>query len=592
MEKYAECVTRWLTDEGYTHCFFVPGGNSMHLLDGLRKKMTCIAFVHEMSAAIAAEYFNQVSEPTKAFVLLTAGPGLTNAITGIAGAFHEGRELLIIGGQVKSSDLSDGTIRQRGIQEVNGVDLVRPITVESVRLTKPIGRFKFSEIVRRQWKSTPGPVFIEMCLDVQGAPYEDHSGTHEPPSRKALYPKLTVNDGRKLADLIGHAERPILLIGGGVDHPNVQQALPGLERLGIPIMTTYNGADRLGHDHPLYFGRPNTWGMRYSNLLVGQADLIIALGSRLGLQQTGFNWQRFAPAGQIVHIDINENELHKGHPLTDLQIAADANDVISFLAGTAWEDRFRWVEYCRNMKKALPVSEPSNSKHDGFHNPYDFLLELSSIATGDDLVIPSSSGGAFTAFYQAFLNKSGQRIVSDKSLASMGYGYAGAIGAALANPEKRVLHVEGDGSFSQNLQELATARVRNLKIKTFLWSNEGYASIRMTQRNYFGGEYLGCDIDTGLGFPNWETLGEAYGIAVTPIDPGFSSLQEFKDQVSMAGPQIFIVNIHREQTFYPKISSRITATGGMESEPLWEISPHLTANELASWGKYLPTYGE
>ena len=576
--KFSEQLTTWLAQLGYTHCFFVPGGNSMHLLDGARTRMSCVPFVHEMSATIAAEYFNETQKSSKAYVLLTAGPGLTHAISGIAGAYLEGRELLVIGGQVKTSDLATDGLRQRGIQEIDGTSLVKSITKYTERLLEPIDFRSLVTKIQKQFDDKPGPVFLEIPLDVQGAQVEPEiteSYREVPDSRKT---ELSDGDLKYVISLLEEARRPILLLGGGVarDQEFISNAI---DAIGIPTMTTYNGTDRLGSNSPLYFGRPNTWGMRYSNVLIAQADVIIAVGSRLGLQQTGFNFKGFAPNARIVQVDLDLTELTKGHPVIDRGVRSDG---LTFLRGLAenhhWTDIDSWIDFCHEVKELLPLSEETNSSHDGFWNPYDFLLEISEVASSEDVVIPCSSGGSFTAFYQAFQNKTGQVIASDKSLASMGYGLAGAIGAALANSDKRVLHIEGDGGFSQNLQELATVSVQKLKIKSFLWCNEGYASIRMTQRNYFDGKYLGCDTSSGLGFPDWHKLGDAYGIPVVELNPGFRNEPEVMAHLKADGPALFIVKIHPEQTFFPKIMSRITPNGSMESEPLWDISPKLEEN--------------
>ena len=573
--KFAEFFMSSLHGLGYTHCFFVPGGNSMHLLDGARTRMTCIPFVHEMSATIAAEYFNEVSQSERAFVLLTAGPGLTHAISGIAGSYLEGRELLVIGGQVKTTDLATNGLRQRGIQEIDGVSLVKSITNCSERLLAPISSAELTELVGKQRIGKPGPVFLEIPLDVQGANVSEDNRKGK--DRPANLDKYSVNKD-ELALLAAHlseAKRPILLIGGGVTraHDEIESAI---EALGIPVMTTYNGADRLGSDHHLYFGRPNTWGMRYSNVLIAQADVIITFGTRLGLQQTGFNHQGFAPNSRIFQIDLDSAELEKGHPKIERGIQRDALSMLKELSrDLCWKDSEDWISYCEYVKKQLPLSEVVNSSHPGFWNPYDFLIELSEFATKNHTVIPCSSGGAFTAFYQAFQNKMGQRIVSDKSLASMGYGLAGAIGASIADRKRHVIHVEGDGGFSQNLQEIATLAVQQLPVKSFLLCNEGYASIRMTQKNYFGGNYLGCDTTSGLGFPDWEKLGAAYGIPVIEVKRGFSNEPEILNHLESDGPVLFLVKVHPEQTFLPKIVSRITDEGSMESEPLWDISPKM-----------------
>jgi acetolactate synthase-1/2/3 large subunit len=587
-EKYSATIVGWLKDLGYTHCFFVPGGNSMHLLDGARSKMKCVSFVHEMSATIAAEYFNESSKLEKAWVLLTAGPGLTHAVSGIAGAFLEGRELLVLGGQVKSSDLATGDIRQRGIQEIDGVSIVKTISKTAKRLEKPVDETTFKSLVESQYDGKPGPVFIEVCLDVQGANVElkaDRSNETKEIRNRRFHDVRTA--AATISELIQTSRRPVILIGGGVRR-NEAGLIPKLIELGIPVMTTYNGADRVGSEFPLYFGRPNTWGMRYSNIVAGQADLIVSFGSRLGLQQTGFNWESFAPKAKIVQVEIDKSEIEKGHPKIHQGFNVDATDCLMGIELS--RERLKideWLNFSSLVKRYLPLSEEVNSSHEGFWNPYDFMIELSKLSTNEDVVIPCSSGGSFTSFYQSFENKQGQIIISNKSLASMGYGLAGAIGASIANIDKKTILVEGDGGFAQNLQELATISVIRPKIKIFLMCNEGYASIRMTQRNYFDGAYLGCDTKSGLGFPSWQKLAEAYEIGSTNLSHEQLTSADFEHNFNSDDPHIFFIRVHPEQTFYPKISSRINENGGMESEPLWAISPQLPPQLSEIVFKYL-----
>jgi acetolactate synthase-1/2/3 large subunit len=529
-----------------------------------------------MSATIAAEYFNESSKLEKAWVLLTAGPGLTHAVSGIAGAFLEGRELLVLGGQVKSSDLATGDIRQRGIQEIDGVSIVQTISKTAKRLEKPVDETTFKSLVESQYDGKPGPVFIEVCLDVQGANVElkaNRSNETKEIRNHRFHDVRTA--AATISELIRTSRRPVILIGGGVRR-NETGLIPKLIELGIPVMTTYNGADRVGSEFPLYFGRPNTWGMRYSNILAGQADLIVSFGSRLGLQQTGFNWESFAPKAKIVQVEIDKSEIEKGHPKIHQGFNVDATDCLMGIELSGERLKIdEWLDFSSLVKSYLPLSEEVNSSHEGFWNPYDFMNELSKLSTNEDVVIPCSSGGSFTSFYQSFENKQGQIIISNKSLASMGYGLAGAIGASIANIEKKTILVEGDGGFAQNLQELATISVIRPKIKIFLMCNEGYASIRMTQRNYFDGAYLGCDTKSGLGFPSWQKLAEAYEIGSTDLSHEQLTSADFEHNFNSDDPHIFFIRVHPEQTFYPKISSRINENGGMESEPLWEISPQL-----------------
>jgi acetolactate synthase-1/2/3 large subunit len=226
------------------------------------------------------------------------------------------------------------------------------------------------------------------------------------------------------------------------------------------------------------------------------------------------------------------------------------------------------------------VVESANTTGKAFLDPYQFVADLSAICTPDDVIIPCSSGGAFTVTLQTFDQKLGQTMISDHGLASMGYGLPGAIGAAFAAPGRRAVLLEGDGGFMQNSQELATVAVNRLPLKIFLFSNEGYASIRMTQRGYFDGAYLGCDTSTGLGFPNWDLLFRAYGISLLELGTDGLATKGFSELFDAPGPACFVLSIDPEQTYFPKITSRVTATGSMESNPLHRMSPDL-APELA-----------
>jgi len=578
---YAALLVDWLVELGYTHCFFVAGGNNMHLLNAVRSRMSWVPFVHEVSAGIAAEYFNEYGGEGRAFAMVTAGPGLTQATTALAGAFLESRELLVIGGQVKSTDLiARSGLRQRGIQEIDGVAIAAPVCVTAERLEAPISRERFVELVESGRAGRPGPVFLEVCLDVQGAPVDrrQHEGK-ETVRRGRSLPQPRTSDLERLDQLLSEAQRPILLVGGGVSRDTIAAVLPGLRRLGVPLQTTWNAMDRLGPDEPLYVGRPNTWGQRSANLVLQSADLIVALGSRLGLQQTGFNWQGFGPLAQIVQVEVDRAELDKGHPRVDLPVLADANPVLRHLtdhpAGRGWGE---WLDFCRLVRAVVPLEEAGlNTPGEGFLSPYRFAATLTELTRPGDIVVPCSSGGANSTMMQAFEPKAGQLVVTDKGLASMGYGLAGAIGAALAHPGRRTILVEGDGGFAQNLQELATAAVNRLPLKVFLFSNEGYASIRSTQRNYFDGAYVGCDVSTGLGFPDWPALFRAFGFPVRELDSTFPDDDAFTELFDARGPAAFVVPIDPEQTYFPKIASRVTETGSMESNPLHHMSPPLPA---------------
>jgi acetolactate synthase I/II/III large subunit len=572
--KYSDQVGEWLRDLGYTHYFYVGGGNIMHLTESLSNCLTGVPVVHEVAAGIAAEYFNEIAKPgQRALALVTTGPGLTNIVTAITGAWLESRELLVIGGQVKTTDLSNEGLRGRGIQEINGVELVSSITKKSVQLRAPVSAEDFKAMVSGSWTPRKGPVFIEMPLDVQAV-------TVVPEPMEAIVPpNLPVVDVSQLEEVINRynrAHKPVLLIGGGVSYQAATEVWESLLGAGVPIMTTYNGADRADGYADNYLGRPNTWGQRSSNLLIQQADLIIAVGTRLGIQQTGFNWQEFGREAEIVQVEIDPAELNKGHPAVNLKICADASDFIRRFASASLSRHDNWLSYARQVRSAVPRVEQVNTTGDDYISPYDFIVTLETLTAPNDLVIPCSSGSAFTLSMQLYKQRLGQRMLTNKSLASMGYGLSGAIGACLAaDNQRRTILIEGDGGFAQNMQEVGTAEINQLNLKMFVFHDQGHASIRMTQINYFGGKYLGCDRRSGLGLPQWEKLFTAWDVPVVHVNRGFEQDEHFLRHFNQRGLCAFVVHIDPDQTYFPKISSRITKTGSMISNPIDRMTPEI-----------------
>lgn len=588
--KFSDFFLDVLESEGYTTCYFVAGGNIMHLLNSARTRFNCVPVVHEVTAAIATEYFNKSNKNgEKAFTLVTAGPGLTNCVTGIAGAFLESRELLILGGQVKSSDLKNEDLRQNGIQEIDGVEIVKSITVKSERLTSPLYKNEIKRLINQPARK--GPIFLEFPIDLQAIEMVDEPlpGQDDFERRKAdiFFEESNVN---MVVDLVLNAHRPVILLGGGLNKSDVEEVLPKLKSLGIPIMTTWNGTEFYGADLPNYWGRPNTWGQRSANVLIQQSDVLIALGTRLGLQQTGFNWEEFCVSSKVVQVEIDQSELDKGHPKVDFPILGDAslflkNFVHAYSNLNQKKVFSEWLKFGEDVRRILPTNE-KNSFGSEYVNPYDFVETLSKLTINDDVIIPCSSGGAFTVTMQSFVTKHGQTFITNKGLASMGYGLAGAIGAAHSTSARTIL-IEGDGGFSQNLQELGTVKRNNLNLKMFIFDNEGYASIRMTQVNYFDGNYIGCDINTGLGLPNWQKLSESYGIAHVQLD-GKSNLEsELRDILASPEPMLVVLKIDPEQTYWPKISSKLTENGSMVSNPIHLMSPDLSEEVALKVFKYL-----
>jgi len=579
--KYSDYFIESLVELGYTYCFFVGGGNIMHLLESARTRIECIAVVNEVSAGIAAEYFNVANRENgrRAFALVTAGPGLTNIVTAVAGAWLESRELLVIGGQARTNLLSAGTIRQVGHQEVAGSKILQPITKISTTVVEPMSKKLIKDFVETSQKPRKGPVFLEICLDVTAMeinPENLESKNDQQIPDMAATSELELEN---IMNLLLKSERPVFLVGGGLSYLDFQKNLKFLEKWKIPVATTWNAADYLDFTNSIYAGRPNTYGMRWANAVIQQADLVVAFGARLGLQQTGFAWEDFIPVGDVIRIDIDQDELDRENPKSELLIQADAGEVLSRMIqkfDILQVNQFAsWNEKIKLIREALPVVEEATYQFEGYANPFELVHELGELLTKEDQVIPCSSGGSYTSMMQAFPQHQGQLLTNNKGLASMGYGLAGAIGSAIAFKDKRTILVEGDGGFAQNLSEIGTVANRKLNLKMFIFSNLGYASIRVSQKAYFEGNYVGCDGPTGVGLPNWISVFASYGIPAIEVNESVKNNKNFLTLLSNSGPAAFIINIHPDQSFLPKVTSRIFSDGKMKSNPIHLMDPQL-----------------
>ena len=585
--KYSDQFMDWLKEDGYTHCFFVGGGNVMHLLEAASRRFNCVAVVHEVAAGIAAEYFNETNQNgERAFALVTAGPGLTNIVTALGGAFLESRELLVVGGQAKTTDLARGTVPQIGHQEIDGIGIVKPITVASVMADRRLDKSEVLRLTHRSREGRKGPVFIEMCLDVSAMPPLEKQIREVPVKVRPTGPSKV--DMKTVQDLWLKAKRPMLLLGGGVDKSSGLNVIEKLMGLKIPMATTWNGFDRVPYEYSEYCGRPNTYGMRWANILVQSADLVLAVGTRLGIQQIGFAWDEFVGNGKIVQVDLDRNELQKGFPKLELGIQADAVEFLeAFIENLNPPTCQDWKEFISEVRFSLDKPDEANIASEGFIELHSFIRSLGDVCDSNDVIVPCSSGGTFNAVMQMFRHKVGQSVTTDKGLASMGYGLSGAIGASIANPDRRVILMEGDGGFAQNLQELGTVSVNKLNLKIFLTSNKGYASIRTTQKSYFNGNYVGCDLETGLGLPNWDKIFEAYEIPVFRFTSENLDFELIKSKISETGPQGFIIDLDPEQLFYPKVTSRVLDSGAMKTNPIHLMSPDLNDEDSKKFLKYV-----
>jgi acetolactate synthase-1/2/3 large subunit len=595
--RVADYVFEFIARQGVGHVFFLPGGGAMHLNNALfrQPQLQAISMLHEQGAAIAAEGYARTSGRFGA-CLVTSGPGATNAMTGLAGAWFESTPVMYLSGQVKRADLKGNSgLRQLGTQELDIVSVVTPISKYAVCVLDPQQiRYELEKALCVMMSGRKGPVWIDIPLDVQATEIDPGQLAGYAPDQDVQPALPDAGALRDLAVRLQQAQRPVLLVGNGVHGAGAQEVMRALiERLGIPTMTTWIGADLLEYSHPLYFGRCGTVASRGANFTVQNADLVIAIGCRMDFSITGFDRSQFARAAEVVVVDIDPAEIAKLGDMPDQAFVCDAGDFIAGLMRNTEQKTFDftpWRERCTDWKNRYPVVLPEYHDKQGFVNSYVFTEMLCDALVETDMIIPGSSGASIDTFWISAKLKRGQRAVATGGLGSMGYGLPASIGGCIGSGGRRTISVDGDGGFVMNIQELEVVRRLQLPIKYFVLNNNGYASIRASQSGYFK-QTIGCDPVSGLTLPDIGALAEAFGLPVLRVSEQ-STLQDVINQaLAMPGPVVCEVMVEPDQAIGPRITSRIGQNGQMVSSPLEDLFPFLDRDELKA-NMLIPLVGE
>ncbi len=592
--RVADYLLDTIAKQNVRDVFFLPGGGAMHLNNALlrNKDLRAVSMLHEQGAAIAAEGYARTSGKF-GVCMVTSGPGSTNAITGLAGAWFESTPVLVISGQVKRPDLKGNSgLRQLGTQELDIVSVVTTISKYAVCLTDPLRvRYELEKALHLMRSGRPGPVWIDVPMDVQATEIDPamqvgFSEAEVPSSRATTEAAAAQTAVTRVAELLARAQRPVLLVGNGVHCAGAESPLHELvDQLQIPTQTTWIGADLLEYTHPLYFGRPGTVAGRGANFTIQNADLVIAIGCRLDFSITGFNRKHFARAADIVVVDIDAAEIEKLGDMPDLKVVSDAKDFIQrlsrVLANAPTPDYADWIARCTAWKQQYPVVLPAFHEQVGYANTYVFTEILCEELEGTDMLIPGSSGASIDTFWLSAKLKKGQRAVATGGLGAMGYGLPAAIGGCIGSGGRRTISVDGDGGFMLNMQELEVARRLHLPIKFFVLNNNGYASIRASQSGYFK-EVVGCDSSSGLTLPDIGKLAHAFGIASFRISDQSDLRASIRAVLDSDGPAICEVMVQPDQAIGPRISSKLGKDGAMVSSPLEDLFPFLERAEFRS----------
>lgn len=591
--RVADYLMQALADAGAEHVFLLPGGGAMFLDDALacEKRLTPVPCHHEQACGIAAEAWGRVRESFGVCVV-TTGPGATNVITPVAGAWIESLPLFVVSGQVKRADRLGGRpLRQGGVQEVDIVPMVRTITkyAATVDDARDI-RYHCERALHEMRSGRPGPVWLDVPLDVQAAPIDAQTlrGFAPPGAAAAAAASGTTADAAlaataaRVAALIDAAERPLLLAGHGVRIAGAAKPFAALaEALAIPVATTWNALDLLPWEHPLNAGRPGVVALRGANFAVQNCDLLIAIGCRLDNIVTAFNPRGFARAARKVVVDVDANEIGKLDMEIDTAVVADAAAFVAALAVASGERppaaatrHAAWRARCADWKARYPVNDGRPFPADGEIDHYHFVSALADAIPPDTLIVTGSSGLAVEVFYTVFRNRPGQRVFLTSGLGAMGYGLPAAIGACLANGRRPMVAVESDGSLQLNLQEMATLVAQALPITLVVMNNRGYASIRNTQRNYFAGRFVGTGPEAGLVLPEPEAIAALYGLPFARVAER-GELCRLPELIAAGGPRLIEIVLRADETLAPKVAALPQADGSMLSMPLEDMSPLL-----------------
>jgi len=594
--KLSDYVVHFISEQGVKHVFLVVGGGAMHLNQslGAETALEPVCNSHEQASAIGAEAYAKVTSHL-GVCMVTTGPGGTNAVTGVAGAWLDSTPTLFVSGQVKRPDRmfdKDGRplgMRQFGVQEVDIVSIVKPITKYAVTVLDPKDiRYNMEKAVYLALNGRPGPVWVDIPLDVQASHIDD------PATLRGFDPaELEEYSGNAhlreevslLIEKLNQAERPLLFAGNGIRLARASAEFEQLRHLlQIPSVATWCAADMVPSDEPTFVGRPGSVAARGANFALQNCDLLLAIGVRLDFAITGYAPQNLAREAHTTAVDIDPAELAKLHPYIEQPICADARAFLDELLRQKDSIRLRdhsaWDARCADWKTRYPVVTEEHRSPNSLVSIFHLAEVIGSESNPSDLLVSGSSGAGIEIFLLACPTRNGQRIYHTAGLGAMGYGLPMSLAVCIGGGRRRTILVDGDGGFQFNIQELETAARLQLPVKFFVLNNNGYASIRASQTGYFGQPNIGCDSRTGMTIPNMSKVAAAYNIPSVVIENQRHLRDDVRRVLAMDGPVLIDVHVIPDEMRAPRLQSYQKPDGSFVSKPLEDLFPFLPREEF------------
>tara|TARA_B110000259_G_scaffold181205_1_gene222883 strand:- start:89 stop:1864 length:1776 start_codon:yes stop_codon:yes gene_type:complete len=573
----AEFIIKFLLKKKLKTAFGVTGGGAMFLNEAFRrqKNLNFVFMHHEQSAAMAAEAFTRITKKP-AILSVTSGPGGTNAITGVIGAWIDSIPMIIISGQVESKDMIlNSKTRQIGIQEANITQIIESITKYSVVLSKDSDvEFELSKAYKIANEGRPGPVWIDVPLDIQSKKFIKSKTVKIKPTKKNIN-KIKNNDISKSLEMIRASNRPLVLVGNGVHISSAEKKFLNFVRKSkIPFLSTWNASDLIQSNHPLYFGRPGLFGNRVANFAIQSCDLLIILGSRLSVPITGYQMKNFSPLSKKIFVDIDKKETIKRKLKTNLSII---NDVGIFLNEINKKikninQQKIWVKKLQKLKLSLE-EDNKYKKNKKYINSFRFINNLSKILTGKENIV-TDMGTSFTCTMQSFKTKKNQRLFTSSGIAAMGFGLPGIIGAYFADKKKTPICITGDGGLMFNIQELHTLINYKIPVKLFIINNGGYLTMKLMQQKNFK-KFVGADDNSGLTLPKFLKVAKSFGFKTKKLINENNLNQNLDKVIKSKHSVICEIITPPMQELVPRVQTQMNKNGSFEPAMLDNMYPFL-----------------
>ncbi len=597
--KLSDYVLKFVADLGIKDLFLVTGGGAMHLNASLaaETRIRPVCNSHEQASAICAEGYAKATNGL-GVCMVTTGPGGTNAVTGVAGAWLDSTPTLFLSGQVKRPDrMFDAAtgkplgMRQLGVQEVDICSIVRPITkyAETILVPEDI-RYHLEKAVYLALNGRPGPVWIDIPLDVQATPIDETHLRPFDPKEVAGLSNITgtsniPSEVSRVIEAFNASDRPLLFAGNGIRLARAEAEFEELRKLlGVPTVATWCAADLVPSDDPTYVGRPGSVAARGANFALQNSDFLLAIGVRLDFAITGYAPHNLAREAHKVAVDIDPAELQKLHPYLQQPICADAKAFLTELLKHKHllkpRDFKPWLARCADWKTRYPVVTDEHRKPEGLVSIFNLAEILGTEVSKEDRLVVGNSGSGIEIYLLACPTLHSQRLFHTAGLGSMGYAIPMAIAVSIANPGREVIAVDGDGGFMFNIQELETIHRLQLPIKFFVLNNDGYSSIRASQKAYFGEAAIGADRNSGLTIPNLSDVGAAFKLGTHVIKDQTDLRSEVRKVLDMPGPVLCDVNVLPDEVRAPRLQSYQKEDGSFVSKPLEDLFPFLPREEF------------